>query len=106
MSLGRKSGLTYPADGFQGRGIDLVYVVDLGGSVVVLAVADDVDQVVVSEVGDDVGKVRQCPGDKGIWGFQSVSHSSAQTSPPTKEPDGNLISSGPYLEKMFLQGSG
>ena len=69
MSLGRKSGLTYPADGFQGHGIDLVYVVDLGGGVVVLAVADDVDQVVVSEVGDDVGEVRQRPGDKDPKGF-------------------------------------
>lgn len=46
--------------------IDLVYVVDLRGGVVVLAVANDVDQVVVGEVGDDVAEVREGPGD-GSW---------------------------------------
>lgn len=56
--------LTYPADSFQGGGIDLVHVVDLRGGVVVLTVTDDVDQVVVGEVGDDVAEVCERPGDR------------------------------------------
>lgn len=60
---------THPAHSFQGRGVNLVYVVDLGGGVVVLAVANDVDQVVVGEVGDDVVEVCERPGDEGTWVF-------------------------------------
>lgn len=59
-------GLTYPANGFQSMRIDLVDVVDLRGGVVVLAVADDVDQVVVGEVGDDVAEVRESPGEGSL----------------------------------------
>lgn len=54
----------YPAHGFQGNGVNLVNVVDLGGGVVVPAIADDVDQVVVGEVGDGVAEVRKCSDGK------------------------------------------
>lgn len=64
--LGGGWRLTYPANSFQSSGINLVYVVDLRGGVVVLAIANDVDQVVVGEVRDDVAEVRECPSDKSI----------------------------------------
>jgi len=57
----RRRTPTHPADSLQGRRIDLVHVVDLGGGVVVFTVADDVDQVVIGEVGDDVAEVREGP---------------------------------------------
>lgn len=56
----------YPAHGFQGDRVKLVYVVDLGGGVVVLAVADDVDQVVVGEVGDGVAEVGEGSDDQRL----------------------------------------
>lgn len=55
---------THPALRLQGVRVDLVDVVDLGGRVVVFAVTNDVDQVVVGEVWDDVGEVRARPGEK------------------------------------------
>lgn len=67
---------TYPADSFQSLRIDLVYVVDLRGGVVVVAVANDVDQVVVGEVGDDVAEVRESPGDRRLNQFTAVTSKS------------------------------
>ena len=62
--MGRRSRC-YPADGFQGVGVDLVDVVDLRGSVVLVPVADHVDQVVVREVRDGVTHVGEGPGVRG-----------------------------------------
>lgn len=56
----------YPAHGFQGNGVNLVYVVDLRGGVVVLAIAYDVDQVVVGKVGDGVAEICECSDDKHL----------------------------------------
>lgn len=56
--------LTYPADSFQGVRVNLIYVVDLGGSVVVLTITNYVDQVVVSKVRNDILEVRECPGER------------------------------------------
>lgn len=56
---------SHPAHSFQGVRVNLVDVVDLRGGVVVLTVANYVDQVVVCEIRDDVAKVCHCPGDKG-----------------------------------------
>lgn len=55
---------THPADSFQGNRVNLVHVVDLRGGVVVLTVADDVDQVVVGEVGDNVAEMRERSSEK------------------------------------------
>lgn len=56
--------LTHPAHRLQSSRVDLVDVVDLGRGIVVLPVADDVDQVVVGEVGDDVREVRERPAQR------------------------------------------
>lgn len=55
---------THPAHRLQSGRVDLVDVVDLGRGIVVLPVADDVDQVVVGEVGDDVREVRERPAQR------------------------------------------
>lgn len=99
VSTGRRTRVSYPANSFQGDRINLVYVVDLRGSIVVLSVPNDVDQVVVGEVGDDVAEVRESPGDKQLFSilFQEFTNTLSYYV---------AILNGLYLEKMFLQGSG
>lgn len=69
MFPGRMCRLTYPADSFQGVRVNLIYVVDLGGSVVVLTITNYVDQVVVSKVRNDILEVCECPGERAWKGF-------------------------------------
>lgn len=95
---------SYPAHGFQGNGVNLVNVVDFGAGVVVLAIANDVDQVVVGEVRDGVAEVRKCSDDKRLYQFFD-SDLRALTSTSIFFFFSYFFSPH-YLEKMFWQGSG